>query len=247
MKKIVLILSILFSALCAEAAGRDSLSVAERRGPDRLFMPKGDFSFGAQFFYADLSSTDSEFLMLLQHFDADGSMMTLAPYLDYTYKDNRSVGLRAKYSSAQGGVSNADFSMLSDDLAVSLNDVCGDSRTVQTEVFHRAYAALDKKGRIGVFTDVSLGYSHTRTSFSYNEESLDSYSVADKVKVAVHPGLMIFVTNSISTHVSIGIGGATYNHIDYYKGGEIVGTRDFSKVRFMLDVLDISFGLSFHI
>ena len=58
---------------------------------------------------------------------------------------------------------------------------------------------------------------------------------------------MIFVTNSISTHVAIGIGGATYNHIDYYKKGEVVGTRDFSKVRFMLDILDISFGLSFHI
>lgn len=55
------------------------------------------------------------------------------------------------------------------------------------------------------------------------------------------------MTNSISTHVAIGIGGATYNHIDYYKKGEVVGTRDFSKVRFMLDILDISFGLSFHI
>ena len=246
-KKIVLILSVLFSALSLEAAGKDSLSVAERRGPDKLFMPKGDFSAGAQFFYADLSSTDSEYLMLLQHLDADGSMMTIAPYFDYTYKDNRSVGLRAKYSSAQGGVSNADFSMLSDDLAVSLSDIRGDSHTIQAEVYHRAYAALDKKGRFGVFTDMSLGYSYTRTSFSYNEESLDSYSAANRVKFAVHPGLMIFVTNSISTHVAIGIGGATYNHIDYYKNGEIVGTRDFSKVRFMLDVLDISFGLSFHI
>lgn len=247
MKKFALIVSVLISALGLEAAERDSLSVSEKRGPDRLFMPKGDFSAGVQFFYADLTSTDSEYLMLIQHLDADGSMLTLASYCDYTYKDNRSLGLRAKYSSAQGGVSNADFSMLSDDLALSLSDIRADSRTIQAEVFHRAYAALDRKSRIGVFTEVSLGYSRTRTSFSYNEESLDSYSTADKLRLAVHPGLMIFVTNSVSTHVSIGIGGATYNHIDYYKDGEVVGTRDFSKVRFMLDVLDISFGLSFHI
>lgn len=243
----MLILFLLIPVLSVEAAERDSLSVAEKRGPDRLFMPKGDFSFGAQFFYADLYSSDSEYLMLLQHFDASGTMMTLSPYLDYTYRNNRSVGLRAKYSSAKGGVSNADFSMLSDDLAVSLEDIQADSRTVQAEIYHRAYAPLDKRGRIGVFTDVSVGYSYTRTSFTYNEESLDSYSAANRLKVAVHPGLMIFVANGVSTHVSIGIGGATYNHIDYYKNGEVVGTRDFSKVRFMLDILDISFGLSFHI
>ena len=247
MKKLAIILFIFLSVSGIRAAERDSLSVVEKRGPDRLFMPKGDFSAGVQFFYADLSSTDSEYLMLLQHLDANGTMMTLSPYLDYTYKNNRSVGLRAKYSSARGGISNADFSMLSDDLAVSLSDIQAASRTVQAEIFHRAYAALDKRSRIGVFTDVSLGYSYTRTSFSYNEESLDSYSAANRVKIAVHPGLMIFVTNSISTHVAIGIGGATYHHIDYYKKGEVVGTRDFSKVRFMLDILDISFGLSFHI
>ena len=231
--------------LGAEDKGGDSPDI--QRGPDRLFMPKGDFSAGVQFSYVDLFSNDSEYLMLLQHLDASGTMMTVAPYLDYTYRNNRTVGLRAKYSTAKGAVSNADLSMLSDDLSFSLSDIMADSRSIQAEVFHRAYAPLDKRSRFGVFTDVSLGYSYTRTSFSYNEESLDSYSAANRIKIAVHPGLMVFVTNSISTHVSIGIGGATYNHIDYYKNGEIVGTRDFSKVRFMLDILDISFGLSFHI
>lgn len=247
MKRIAIILFLALSCFVLDAARRDSVSVVDKRGPDRMFMPKGDFSAGVQFFYVDLFSSDSEYLMLLQHLDANGTMMTLAPYLDYTYKDNRSVGLRAKYSSAKGGISNADLSMLSDDLSFSLSDVQADSRTIQAEVFHRAYAPLDKRSRFGVFTDVSLGYSYTRTSFSYNEESLDTYAAANRVKIAVHPGLMVFVTNSISTHVSIGIGGATYNHIDYYKNGEVIGTRDFSKVRFMLDILDISFGLSFHI
>ncbi len=234
--------------LALDASPKDSVSVNdEKRGPDRVFMPQGDLSAGVQFFYVDLSSSDSEYLMLLQHLDADGSMMMISPYFDFTYRNNRSVGLRAKYSSAKGGISNADLSALSDDLSLSLNDIQADSRTVQAEVFHRAYAPLDKHSRFGVFTDLSLGYSYTRTSFSYNEESLDTYSAANRIKIAVHPGLMVFVTNNISTHVSIGIVGATYNHIDYYKNGEIVGTRDFSKVRFMLDILDISFGLSFHI
>ena len=242
---LILALSIICTGLFAE--GRDNPADGETRGPDRVFMPKGDFSAGVSFFYVDLFSDNSEYLMLVQNLNANATMMSLSPYLDYTYHDNKSVGLRVKYSSAKSGVSDADLSMLSDDLSLSVEDMTADSRSIQASVFHRVYAPLDKQRRIGVFTDISLGYSNTRSSFSYNSESLDSYSIASRVKFTVHPGIMVFVTNSISTHVSIGIGGASYNHVDYYKGGEIVGTRDFSKVHFMLDVLDISFGLSFHI
>ncbi len=245
MKKLTVALVLILSCLWLGAEDREDGPSAV--GGNRVFMPEGDFSVGAQFSYLDLFSNDSEYLMLLQHLDASGSMMTVAPYLDFTYRDNRAVGLRMKYSTADGSVSNADFSMLSDDLSFSMSDIKADSRSIQAEVFHRSYAPLDKRSRFGVFMDVSLGYSYTRTSFSYNEESLDSHSAANRIRLAVHPGLMVFVTNTISTQVSVGIGGATYNHIDYYKNGEITGTRDFSKVRFMLDILDISFGLSFHI
>ncbi len=246
MKRLVLIAALTFVCLGLSAGGKGD-GASEGRGPDRVFMPKGDFSAGVSFFYVDLSSVNSEYMMLIQNLNANATMMSLSPYIDYTYRNNRSVGLRVKYSSAKGGVNDVDLSMLSDDLSLSVENIAADSRSIQTEFYHRAYAPLDKQSRIGVFTDISLGYSNTRTSFSYNTETLDSYSVAKRVKFAVHPGLMVFVTNSISTHVSIGIGGATYNHIDYFKHGEVVGTRDFSKVRFMLDVLDISFGLSFHL
>ncbi len=256
MKRYIITLALL-CALCTAAKGEGAApdtgasaseaSASLRRGPDGVFMPKGDFSAGVSFFYVDLFSDNSEYMMLLQNLNANATVMSLSPYLDYTYRNNRSVGLRVKYTSANGGVESADLSMLSDDLSFSLSDIASSARSFQAEVFHRSYAPLDARSRFGVFMDVSLGYQHTRTKFSYDENSLDTYSSADKLKFAVHPGLMVFVTNSISTQVAIGIGGANYNHIDYISGGEVVGTRDFSRVRFMLDVMDISFGLSFHL
>ncbi len=212
MKRIALtILMICFSSLSLLA--RRSLKEApteEKRGPDRLFMPKGDFSGGAQFFYVDLSSNDSEYLMLLEHLDANGTIMTFSPYLDYSYKNNRSVGVRAKYSSAKGGISNADSPMLSDDLAVSLNDILADSRTVQAEVIHTEPMPLWTRVAASESSPMSLwDIRYTSTSFSYNEaEPRTIYAIANRVKIAVHPGLMVFVTNSISTHVAIGIGGS---------------------------------------
>ncbi len=226
--------------------GTDSLSVSGKRVRDRVFMPKGDVSAGIQFFYLDLASSNSEVMMILRSLDAVGSVLSVSPYFDYAYRDNRSVGIRSKYTAASGSVSNADLSMLSDGLEMSLQDITADSRTIQSELYHRTYAPLDSKGRFGVFTDIALSWSRSNTSFSYNAQSLDSRTVTDKLRIAVHPGLMIFVLNNLSTHVSIGIGGANYSKTDYIKDGEVSGSRYGSKVNFMIDILDISYGLSLH-
>jgi hypothetical protein len=45
----------------------------------------------------------------------------------------------------------------------------------------------------------------------------------------------------------MGIGGVSYNNTKYIKGDEIIGTRNFSKANFKLDILDISIGLSIHL
>ena len=249
MKRRALILVMLLAGLLP-LSGRqrsDSLSVwAERRGPDRVFMPKGDISAGIQFFYLDLGSSNSEVLLLLQHLDATGAVASVSPYFDYTYRDNRSIGIRTKYVSASGGVSNVDLSLLSDGLEMSMQDLKADSRTIQSEIYHRSYAPLDEKGRFGVFTDLALSWSRANTSFSYNSQSLDTRTVTDKLRLAVHPGIMVFVLNNLSTHVSIGIGGANYTKTEYVKDGEVTGTRYCSKVNFMIDILDISYGLSLH-
>ena len=249
MKRRLLIFAMLLLGLLP-LAGRqssDSLSVWEgRRGPDRVFMPKGDISVGIQFFYLDLASSNSEILLLLQHLDAAGSVTSISPYFDYAYRDNRSVGIRSKYVAASGSVSNVDLSLLSDGLEMSLQDLSANSRTIQSELYHRTYAPLDEKGRFGVFTDLALSWSRTNTSFNCNAETLGTRTVNDKLRLAVHPGLMIFVLNNLSTHVSIGIGGANYSRTDYIEDGEVKGRRYSSKVNFMIDILDISYGLCLH-
>lgn len=224
----------------------DSTAVAVKRGPDRVFMPKGDVSTGIQFFHLNLDSSNSELALILQHLDASGEILSISPYFDYTYKDNRSIGMRSKFSSVSGGVSNADLSMLNEGFEMSVQDIKAKSKILQSEIYHRSYAALDERGRFGVFMDVALSWSRTDTSFSYNAKSLDTSSVAQKLRVAAHPGLMIFVMNNLSTHVSIGIGGAQITKTDYMKNGEKVGNSYISKVNFMLDILDISYGLSLH-
>ena len=119
--------------------------------------------------------------------------------------------------------------------------------SVQTAVYHRSYIGLDNKGRIGLFSDIMLGYTSSKTKFIYNEQTQDTYTKTDQIKLSLHPGIVVFAMNNISTHVSMGIGGISYNHTKYIKNGETIGTRDYSKANFRLDILDISIGLSIHL
>lgn len=230
--------------LIDKGENRDS---SGRKLSQRLFISKGEVGTGIQFSYLDLSSSDSEFLMLIQNLNAHGTMFSVAPTISYAVKDNAAIGLKIKYSNTSAGISEADFSLLSDDLALNIENVKGYSNAIQSAVFYRSYVGLDNQGRFGLFTDISLAYSHNKTSFSYNSESMDSYTLANKLKLGIHPGLEVFVMNNISTHFSIGIGGISYTNTKYFKNNEFVGQRNVSKARFMLDVTDISMGMTIHI
>lgn len=212
----------------------------------RLFMPKGAKSAGVQFSYFDLSSTDSELLMLIRGLHAHGTYFSVAPFVSYCIKDNKAVGLKIRYSIAEAGISEADFNLLSDDLNLSIEDIKGSSDSFMSEVFYRSYVGLDGHGRFGLFNDIALQYSSTKTSFSLSETDMDAYTMANKIKLAVRPGLEVFMLNNVSTQFSIGIGGVSYTNTKYVKAGERIGTNNVSRARFMLDVMDISMGLTLH-
>lgn len=225
----------------------EQLNPESRRLSQRLFLCKGSVGMGIQFSYLDLSSSDSEFMMLVQNLNAYGTMFSVAPTLLYAVKDNVAVGVKFKYSNTDAGISEVDFNLLSDDLALSMEDIQGHSNALQSALFYRSYLGLDNNGRFGLFTDISLAYSHNKTSFSYNTRSLGSYTIANKLKLGVHPGLEVFVLNNVSTHFSIGIGGVSYTNTKYYKEDEPAGQKNVSRARFMLDVTDISMGVTIHI
>jgi hypothetical protein len=144
-------------------------------------------------------------------------------------------------------VSQGDLDFLSDDLNFHVENLHANLTSYQAAVYHRSYIGLDNRGRIGLFNDIMLGYTNSKTAFVYNEETMDSHAKTHQVKLSLHPGIVVFAMNNVSMHVSIGIGGVSYNNTQYIKAGEVVGTRDYSKANFKLDVLDISMGMSIHL
>ena len=215
-----------------------------RRFKNRLIAPKGEWQCGLSVMYADFSSEDSDYMLLLQGLNASASLFRLAPEAAYTFKDNHALGVRFQYTNVNGMVDTATADLLGN-LSMSVEDLNAFSRSLSASVFQRTYVGLDNQGRIGVFWDYVLGVSRTKSQF-YSGESSSAYSIRKRIHLGFAPGVVYFPMNNVSVQASICLADLSYSTLAAYNDGSLTGVRDAWKAQVSLNVLDICFGLTVH-
>ena len=229
-------------ALGDELIEKDTASA--RRFKNRLIAPKGEWQCGLSVMYADFSSEDSDYMLLLQGVDASASLFRLAPEAAYTFKENHALGVRLQYTNVNGMVDTATADLLGN-LSMSVEDLNAFSRSLSASVFQRTYVGLDNQGRIGIFWDYVLGVSRTKSQF-YSGESSSAYSIRKRIHLGFSPGIVYFPMNNVSVQANICLADLSYSTLAAYNDGSVTGVRDAWKAQVSLNVLDICFGLTVH-
>lgn len=217
----------------------------QRRFKNHLIAPKGGWQCGLSVMYTDFSSSNSDYMMLLQGLNAKASLLRLAPEAAYTFMDNRAVGARFQYTNINGIVDAATADLLGN-LSITLENVQAHSKSMSGSVFQRTYIGLDPKGRIGLFWDYILGYTWTKTQFQTGGAS-SSYTLNKKMHVGFAPGIVYFPMNNISIQACICVADLSYNDVSAFDSGAKVGNRKAWKAQAKLNILDLNFGLTIHL
>ena len=212
---------------------------------NHLIAPKGEWQCGLSVMYADFSTNNSEFMLVLQGLNASASLLRLAPEAAYTYKDNRAVGARFQYTKINGMVDSVTADLLGN-LSLSANEINASSNSMGGCIFHRTYVGLDRCGRVGIFWDYVLGYTKSKTQFGSAVDS-SSYSLNNKINLSFAPGIVYFPMNNVSVQACISLAGVSYNTVRTFDQGQVVGSREVFKAYASLSVLDLSFGLTVHL
>lgn len=226
-----------------EIAPKDT--TREYRFKNRLIAPKGEWQCGLSVMYADFSSDNSDYMLLLQGVDADASMLRLAPEAAYTFAKNHAVGVRFQYTAINGLIDTATADLLGN-FNMTLENVSGNSRSMSGCIYQRTYVGLDDKGRIGIFWDYILGYGRTRSQFVVGEGSVP-FSIKNKVHLEFAPGIVYFPMNNISIQACISLADISYSDVTAYESGSVVGRRHAWKAQANLNILNINFGLTVHL
>lgn len=275
MKKIFILLTALFVVSIshvAEAQGilfgvqRDTTKVNRKKGGliqvDRIdraidknvFAYKGEWICGVSASYGTITSADSDIALIVENLNVGGSVVSVKPYLGYFYRNNLSIGARFGYTRMAGYFDSANINMgnFIEGIEFSTDGIGIDylSNAYSFSLFHRAYVPLDRRGRFGVFGELELEglYGRSKFGFMFNDVWHTSYSDNYKVRFNFNPGVAAYIFPNVCATVSFGLGGLQYNHIRQFDSEmNMSGTRDFSKLRFRLNVTEINIGVTVHL
>lgn len=211
-----------------------------------VFVEKGNCQVGLSAAYLSADSDNSEFFLLINPANARASATLISPSFEYAYSRNKGFGLRMQSLRGNVAVDDLTLDLLNDGLSFTLDDASLNVRSLGASIFRRAYYRLDEKGRLGAFTEIALGYSSGTTRAAMGSPA-DSYARNMGIKLSFSPGLMFFVMNQVSAAVSVSIANVSYNKVDSYKDGQLIGSRDKFGARCGVDLLGLNFGVTLHL
>ena len=227
----------------------------DREIDKNVFAYKGEWMCGVSASYGTLSTDDSDIALVVENLKLGGSVISVKPYFGYFYRNNLAIGARFGYTRMAGSFNNAniDLGNFINGIEFSTEGIGLDylSNAYSFALFHRAYVPLDRRGRFGVFGELELEGQFGRSFFGFMYNNEWNKSVSDTYKVAFNfnPGVAAYVFPNVCATVSFGLGGLQYTHIKQYDGemNPTGGTRDFSKLRYRLNLAEINIGVTVHL
>ena len=226
----------------------------DREIDKNVFAYKNEWICGISASYGTLSSEDADIALIINGLNLGGSIVSVKPYVGYFYRNNLSIGARFGYTRMAGHFDNAniDLSNFINDIEFSTDGIGLNylSNAYSFSIFHRAYVPLDKQGRFGVFGELELEGQYGRSNFGFMYSNQWNTSITDtyKVRFNFNPGVAAYIFPNVCATVSFGLGGLQYNHIQQYDDKmEKTGTRDYSKLRFRLNIAEINIGVTVHL
>lgn len=223
----------------------------DRKVDNIKFAYKGEVILGLTASYGTLTSEDTDYFLLLDNFNADGSITTVNPFIGYFYRDNRCVGIRFGYRHIGGTLGNLDLDLgEQNDFDFSLDHMDLTSDNFSFGVFHRSYVGLDRKGRFGLFAELELSVTTGSSDFKYKsgETFKTTYSDMFQARLSFNPGVAVYIFPNVCGTLSFGLGGIQYSRVTQKdENGVKIGSRDASKMRFRLNLANINIGMTVHL
>ena len=215
------------------------------------FVFKGEWMMGLTASYGTLTTEDTNIGLIFDNLKLNGSIISIKPFFGYFFSDNHCIGLRLGYSYASGGLGNAAINLgAANDVNITIGNMEYKNNSYAFGLYLRSYMSLDRRGRFGLFSEWELSGSVGRSEFAYKSGEAWNRGISDvyKCKLSFNPGIAIYIFPNVCASVSFGLGGLQYTHTRQMDGeGNYTGKRNFSKLRFRLNIADINVGMTIHL
>lgn len=213
-----------------------------------LFIPRGRWGFGLTASYGELSTDDLEIFDLLSDIDIGAHIFSIKPYLEYTIRNNISVGMRFGYTSGKASVGSLKVD-IDEDMNFNLHDIMYRSESYSAAVFFRQYVGLARRSRFGIFNEIELSFSSGNSDFTrpYGGVLRNTHTTYNNIGLNFSPGVSVFMMKNAAFNLSFGVFGFSLKNEHQYEEGVSVGNRTTSGANFRFNLFNLNFGIALHI
>lgn len=213
-----------------------------------LFLPKGRWGFGLTASYGEISTDNLEIFDLLNDIDLGGHIFSIKPFLEYSIRNNITVGLRFGYTSGKGNVDSFKVD-IDDDMNFNLHDIMYRDESYTAAVLFRQYIGIARRGRFGVFNEVELAFSSGNSDFQrpYAGELRTTHTTYMKAGLNFSPGVSVFMMKNVAFNLSFGVFGFYLKNERQMENGVETGNRTTSGANFRFNLFNINFGIAVHV
>lgn len=219
-------------------ASQQADTLARKKFTTHTLVEKGEHMVAFGISYTNLDTDNSSLMLIANGADAKASLFKVSPGYSYAYAKNASIGFRFDYSVGKAAINNINLSLLSPDLSFDFKDIAGRINSYSGVIVHRNYLGLEKSGTVGLFLETALGYKYSTMQFT-----ADAYSASHQIKLALAPGLKLYINNFVSLEMAIGVADVTYSSNINYTDGKMQGGTNKLKGTAGLSLLNSYFGV----
>lgn len=235
-----------FLLLCQLASGQKM-----DRGIDLssqpVFVSKGTWMVGGGASYSLQDSQNADFL-ILSGVNSTGYSISLSPAFCYMVKDNIGVGARVGYKRGMFLLDSASLD-LGDIANLGFSNYHKLSQSFEIQGITRYYIPIGNLKRIGLFNEVSLGYSFGQGKVLDGRENAinGTYEINHALGLNVCPGFIAFVTDRLAIDVNVNMLGLQFDWTSQTHNQVETGSRRTSYINFKINILAVGFSLYYYI
>lgn len=212
-----------------------------------VFVPKGQWVTGVSVNYSQSNQNDYQFL-ILENLSGDTYSFKVSPMVCYIFKDDMGAGGKFVYSRSLTKLEHGDI-VLDSETSYDFDNLYRLSHNYSMMGIFRNYFSLGRSKRFGFFNEMQLelGGGQSKLMQGKSTDITGNYESNFHLNVGLAPGMVVFLNNYSAIEVNVGVLGFQYTHTKQLNDRIYESHRHSKSANFRINLLSISFGMSFYL
>ena len=211
------------------------------------FVPTGQMLWGLCFNFSQTKQDNYQFL-ILENIGGNTYSMKVSPMFYYFIRDDRGIGGRITYKRSRTKMDSGSL-VLDGKTSYDIKNFYTITQSWSVMAGFRQYINLGRQKRFGIYLECQIegSFGDTKIAKGSGTDFTGTYKKSTAINLGFQPGLVFFLTNYSALELGVGVLGIGYQHHKLTTDRVYEANVKTTSANLSINLLSISFGVSFYL